>query len=72
MPGLKGLGEFIWKIKVPLNAIWRLLPWNKGRDATCQLTIPYLDPHFRIAQDADVEFFVYTRPVVLRAFDLAP
>ena len=31
--GLSGLGSWIWKIKVPVGAIWKLLPWNKGRDA---------------------------------------
>jgi len=29
VPGLQGLGEWIWNIKVPVGAVWRLLPWNK-------------------------------------------
>ncbi|KAG7347334.1 plastid lipid-associated PAP/fibrillin family protein [Nitzschia inconspicua] len=72
VPGLNGLpllGDFIWKIKVPVGAIWKLLPWNKGRDATCKVYINYLDNDFRIVQDIDGEFFVYTRPVVPRPLE---
>jgi hypothetical protein len=75
VPGLNGLpllGDYIWKIKVPVGAIWKLLPWNKGRDATCKVYINYLDKDFRIVQDIDGEYFVYTRPVVprpLQGFD---
>jgi hypothetical protein len=72
VPGLNGLpllGDFIWKIKVPVGAIWKLLPWNKGRDATCKVYIDYLDDDFRIVQDIDGEYFVYTRPVVPRALE---
>lgn len=69
VPGLSGLpliGDYIWKIKVPVGAIWKLLPWNKGRAATCKVYVQYLDPDFRIVQDMDGEYFVYTRPVVSR------
>jgi hypothetical protein len=72
VPGLNGLpllGDFIWKIKVPVGAIWKLLPWNKGRDATCKVYINYLDNDFRIVQDIDGQFFVYTRPVVPRPLE---
>ena len=67
--GLPLLGDVIWKIKVPVGAIWKLLPWNKGRDATCKVYINYLDPDFRIVQDIDGEYFVYTRPVVPRPLE---
>ena len=54
------------EIKVPVGAIWKLLPWNKGRSATCSVTVKYLDDDFRIVEDGDGELFVYTRPVVAR------
>jgi hypothetical protein len=69
VPGLSGLpliGDYIWKIKVPVGAIWKLLPWNKGRAATCKVYVQYVDSDFRIVQDDDGEYFVYTRPVVSR------
>jgi hypothetical protein len=71
VPGLQGLfGDWVWKIKVPVGAIWKLLPWNKGRDATCQVALRYVDDDFRIVQDISGDFFVYTRPVVPRDLDL--
>lgn len=60
--GLQGLGEFIWSIKVPVGAIWTLLPWNKGRKATATIKIRYCDDNFRVMEDLDGELFVYTRP----------
>jgi len=51
VPGLQGLGKFIWNIKVPVGAIWKLLPWNKGRDPTCSVYVRYCDDQFRIVQD---------------------
>lgn len=71
VPGLNGLGEWIWNIKVPVGAIWKLLPWNKGREATCKVYIRYVDDEFRVVQDVSGEFFVYTRPVLPRPLDLA-
>lgn len=68
--GLPLLGDVIWKIKVPVGAIWKLLPWNKGRDATCKVYINYVDKDFRIVQDIDGEYFVYTRPVVPRPLQI--
>ena len=73
MDGLAGLpliGDQIWKIKVPVGAIWKLLPWNKGRPATCRVFVKYLDDDFRIVQDIDGEYFVYTRPVVSRPLEI--
>ena len=63
VPGLSGLGKWIWSIKVPVGAVWKLLPWNKGRAATCSVFLRYVDDDFRIVQDVDGEWFVYTRPV---------
>lgn len=71
IPGLNGLGRWIWDVKVPVGAIWKLLPWNKGRDASCKVFIPYCDGDFRIVRDISGDFFVYTRPVLPRALDLA-
>mmetsp|Transcript_4201 Transcript_4201/g.5817 ORF Transcript_4201/g.5817 Transcript_4201/m.5817 type:complete len:309 (+) Transcript_4201:75-1001(+) len=63
--GLQGLGEWIWSVKVPVGAVWKLLPWNKGRAATATLQIKYLDDDFRIMEDSDGELFVYTKPVFI-------
>ena len=71
VPGLSGLGEWIWSVKVPVGAIWKLLPWNKGREASCELKVRYVDEDFRIVEDGSGDYFVYTRPVVPRALDLA-
>lgn len=51
-----------------MRAVWRLLPWNKGRDPTCSLTQVYADELLRVARDGDGEFFVYSRPTVPREF----
>mmetsp|Transcript_34051 Transcript_34051/g.48377 ORF Transcript_34051/g.48377 Transcript_34051/m.48377 type:complete len:203 (+) Transcript_34051:533-1141(+) len=70
VPGLSGLGEWIWSVKVPVGAVWKLLPWNKGREATCSVIVKYVDEDFRIVEDVGGEYFVYTRPVVARPLDL--
>lgn len=61
LPGGLGINT-----KVPVNAIWKLLPWNEGRAPTATLFLKYVDDNFRIVQDVDGEYFVYTRPVVPR------
>jgi hypothetical protein len=73
VPGLPGLtlgGMFPAGLgigqKVPVGAIWKLLPWNQGLPAKAQLLLRYVDSDFRIVQDIDGEYFVYTRPVVSR------
>jgi len=70
VPGLSGLGEWIWSVKVPVGAVWKLLPWNKGRPANCSVNIRYVDDDFRIVEDKDGDLFVYSRPVVPRELDL--
>lgn len=65
--GLNGLGAWIWGIKVPVRAAWKLLPWNRGREPTCEIEIAYLDASFRVVRDLGGEYFAYTRPVVPRA-----
>jgi hypothetical protein len=52
--------------KVPVGAVWKLLPWNKGRAATAKLYLRYVDDDLRVMQDIDGEYFVYSRPVVTR------
>ncbi|KAJ8612877.1 hypothetical protein CTAYLR_002067 [Chrysophaeum taylorii] len=61
--GLAGLGDWIWNVKVPVGAVWRLLPWNRGRPPLCDVKVRFLDDDFRIVQDAGGDYFVYTRPV---------
>mmetsp|Transcript_37619 Transcript_37619/g.82387 ORF Transcript_37619/g.82387 Transcript_37619/m.82387 type:complete len:343 (+) Transcript_37619:105-1133(+) len=70
VPGLSGLGEWIWSVKVPVGAVWKLLPWNKGRPANCSVTVRYVDDDFRIVEDKDGDLFVYSRPVVSRPLDI--
>jgi len=67
--GLSDLGEFVRGIKVPVGAIWRLLPWNDGRDAVCELRTAYVDEDFRVSQSIDGEYFCYARPLVRRELD---
>lgn len=77
VPGLSGLrplpgewgkkiAEVIWSLKVPVGAIWKLLPWNKGRPPTCSVKLVYFDGDMRIVEDPGGELFVYTRPVAPR------
>jgi len=70
VPGLSGLGEWIWSVKVPVGSIWKLLPWNKGRNASCSVHVRYIDDDFRIVEDKDGDMFVYSRPVVPRALKI--
>jgi hypothetical protein len=71
VPGLSGLGDWTWQIRVPVGKIWQWLPWNQGRKATCRVLLPYVDDDFRIVQDTSGDYFVYTRPVVPRPLILA-
>jgi len=61
--GLNGVLESVWNQRVPVNAIWKRLPWNKGEEPTATLKVLFCDDEFRIMQDVDGEVFVYTRPV---------
>mmetsp|Transcript_7787 Transcript_7787/g.7360 ORF Transcript_7787/g.7360 Transcript_7787/m.7360 type:complete len:366 (-) Transcript_7787:137-1234(-) len=70
VPGLQGLGKWVWDVKVPVGFVWQILPWNNGRKATCSVDVKYFDDDFRIVQDNDGELFVYTRPVVPRPLDI--
>lgn len=70
VPGLSGLGEWIWSVKVPVGALWKFLPWNKGRDASCSVTVRYYDEDFRVVEDKSGDLFVYSRPVVSRELDV--
>ncbi|KAL7527167.1 hypothetical protein ACHAXR_003501 [Thalassiosira sp. AJA248-18] len=70
VPGLQGLGEWIWSVKVPVGGIWKFLPWNKGRSASCSVTVKYFDDDFRVVEDKSGDLFVYSRPVVPRNLDV--
>ena len=80
MPGLSGLrplpgdigrkiADLIWNLKVPVGAVWKLLPWNggpfDGRPPTCSIQVEYVDEQMRISRDAAGAVFVYTRPLEL-------
>jgi hypothetical protein len=77
VPGLSGLrplpgdvgrriADAIWNLKVPVGAIWRLLPWNQG-PPKCSVKLVYFDGDMRIVQDGpDGNYFVYARPVAPR------
>jgi hypothetical protein len=60
------IGEWIWGTKIPVGAVWKLLPWNNGRPASCNIKCKYVDDDFRVMEDNDKELFVYTRPVCSR------
>lgn len=77
VPGLSGLrplpgdlgrkiAEVIWSLKVPVGAVWKLLPWNRGNAASCAVKLVYFDGDYRIVQDASGEYFVYSRAVAPR------
>ncbi|KAL7473636.1 hypothetical protein ACHAXS_014090 [Conticribra weissflogii] len=68
--GLSGLGEWIWSVKVPVGKIWKILPWNRGRNALCSVTVKYFDDDFRVVEDKSGDLFVYSRPVVPRNLDI--
>mmetsp|Transcript_10789 Transcript_10789/g.16067 ORF Transcript_10789/g.16067 Transcript_10789/m.16067 type:complete len:347 (-) Transcript_10789:72-1112(-) len=59
-------GRIFFNKRIPVNAIWRLLPWNWGKKPTCSVQVKYLDSNFRIVADGDGELFVYARPVMPR------
>jgi len=72
VPGLQSLpGDIGVGTKVPVGAVWKLLPWNKGRAATATVWLRFVDKDFRVMQDLDGEYFVYTRPVFSRIEDLS-
>ena len=44
----------------PVGAVWRLLPWNKGRAPTCTIRVTYCDADLRVCED-NGELFVYVK-----------
>ena len=80
MPGLSGLrplpgdigrkvADTIWNLKVPVGAIWKLLPWNGGRAPSCAVKLVYFDGDMRVVEDPSGDYFVYTRPGCARSLD---
>ena len=45
----------------PVNAIWKLLPWNKEKP-NCAITVIYVDEDLRIIRDSNDAVFIYIRP----------
>ena len=52
VPGLSGLrplpgdigrkiADLIWNLKVPVGAVWKLLPWNGGRAPSCAVKLVF-------------------------------
>eukprot|EP00324_Dicrateria_rotunda_P000738 CAMPEP_0206156422 /NCGR_PEP_ID=MMETSP1474-20131121/2978_1 /ASSEMBLY_ACC=CAM_ASM_001110 /TAXON_ID=97495 /ORGANISM="Imantonia sp., Strain RCC918" /LENGTH=286 /DNA_ID=CAMNT_0053555505 /DNA_START=32 /DNA_END=892 /DNA_ORIENTATION=+ len=81
VPGLSGLrplpgdigkriADLIWSIKVPVGAVWKLLPWNRG-PPTCAVQLVYYDGDLRIVRDAGGELFVYARAIAPRPLGAA-
>jgi|EP00908_Phaeocystis_cordata_P017609 hypothetical protein len=77
VPGLSGLrplpggagkwiAEQIWNLRVPVGAVWKLLPWNKGLAPTCAVKLVYYDGDMRIVEEDGGSLFVYMRPVAPR------
>ena len=52
---------WLMKRDFPVNAVWRLLPWNKGQPPMCETRVVYLDEDTRITQDKGGDVFVYQR-----------
>ena len=80
VPGLSGLrplpggagkwiAEQIWNLRVPVGAVWKLLPWNKGLAPTCAVKLVYHDGDMRIVEEDGGSLFVYMRPVAPRPID---
>ena len=55
------IGRFLVGNDAPVGAVWRLLPWNKGRPPACALRCTFIDENLRIMSDRDGAFFVYMR-----------
>jgi len=45
----------------PVNSVWKLLPWNKGRAPMCTSYLVYVDKDLRVCQDKEGCYFIYTR-----------
>lgn len=64
-----GLGRipFLDKILMdrwyPVNAVWKLLPWNK-ENPNCEITVIYVDQDLRIIRDMYGSVFIYIRPSI--------
>jgi len=45
----------------PVNKVWKLLPWNKGKAPLATTFVKYVDEDFRVMADRDGECFVYVK-----------
>ena len=47
-------------VEFPVNAVWKLLPWNAD-SPMCTSYTTYCDADFRVSEDSNGELFIYTR-----------
>eukprot|EP00213_Chloropicon_mariensis_P001433 CAMPEP_0197481160 /NCGR_PEP_ID=MMETSP1309-20131121/45695_1 /TAXON_ID=464262 /ORGANISM="Genus nov. species nov., Strain RCC998" /LENGTH=334 /DNA_ID=CAMNT_0043023319 /DNA_START=1 /DNA_END=1005 /DNA_ORIENTATION=+ len=45
----------------PVNAVWKLLPWNRGKAPTCTSYVIYVDEDFRVCEDKEGDLFIYLK-----------
>ena len=60
IPFLDGILMERW---YPVNAVWKLLPWNKEKPS-CEITVIYVDEDLRIIRDMHDATFIYIRPSI--------
>ncbi len=64
VPGLRKiplLETILMEKWYPVNAVWKLLPWNK-ENPNCEVKIIYIDEDTRIVRDMYDALFIYVRP----------
>lgn len=44
-----------------MRNVWKVLPWNDGKDPDCSTKVVYCDDDFRINMDIRDSYFVYMR-----------
>ena len=67
VPRIPLLDKLLMERWYPVNAVWKLLPWNggpfDGRPPTCSMEVVYVDESMRVSRDGAGAAFVYTRPM---------
>ena len=61
VPRIPLLSKLLMEKTVPVGAVWKLLPWNRGRAPVASTFVRYCDDTMRVMQDRDGEWFVYLR-----------
>lgn len=57
------MGKLLMNRFAPVNAVWKLLPWNWGQAPVCSVAVKYVDEELRVAEDKYGQLFVYMRPI---------